>query len=166
MLSKTVDYALRAMMHLAGLPRGVSANSTAIAESTRVPHGYLSKVLRDLVVANLIESQRGPRGGFSVARSPESVTILDVINAVDPIQRIESCPLNDPCHSELCPLHRRLDDALAELERRFRTITIQELLVGGKNKGQCAEEVGNAEPNGVRSPTSAERAARRAGDST
>lgn len=138
MLSKTVEYALRAMMHLAALPRSVSANSTAIAESTHVPHGYLSKVLRDLVVANLVESQRGPRGGFALARAPAEISILDVINAVDPIQRIERCPLGDPTHSTLCPLHQRLDDALAALEDKFRGLTLREVLPpSDKPQGQC-----------------------------
>src|SRR5690349_511493 len=112
MFSSTVEYALRAMMHLASLD-GAPETSERIAAQTRVPSGYLSKVMRDLVVADLVTSFRGRRGGFVLARPPASITILDVVSAVDPIRRIDKCPLDNPAHAELCPLHRRLDQALA-----------------------------------------------------
>ncbi|MGD9692950.1 MAG: Rrf2 family transcriptional regulator [Phycisphaerales bacterium] len=138
MLSKTVEYALRAVMHLASLPDDRSASSSAVAAATHVPQGYLSKVLRDLVVAGLVASQRGPHGGFSLARPPRDISILDVINAVDPIPRIERCPLGNPDHSELCPLHRRLDDALAAFENEFRCLALQDVLDMTIDPAQCA----------------------------
>src|SRR5262245_55651805 len=106
MFSQTVEYALRAMIHLAGL-NGVATTSQSIALRTSVPPGYLSKVLRDLVVARLVASYRGPGGGFMLARDPARITILDVVNAVDPIQRIHHCPAGNPEHADLCALHRR-----------------------------------------------------------
>lgn len=138
MLSQTVEYALRAMIHLAALDGGVSTNSETIAERTRVPQGYLSKVLRDLVVAGLVNSQRGPNGGFSLAREPRSISMLDVVNAVNPIERISACPLGNPSHTQLCPLHQRLDDALDMIERQFRDTTLAEVLAdGGKSSKEC-----------------------------
>ncbi|MBL8991392.1 MAG: Rrf2 family transcriptional regulator [Phycisphaerae bacterium] len=128
MLSQTVEYALRAMMHLAGLPPDAAANSETIAERTKVPKGYLSKVMRDLVVAGLIDSRRGPSGGFRLARPARDISMLDVINAVDPLQRITRCPLGNPAHLNLCPLHRRLDDAIATMEREFRRTSLAEVL--------------------------------------
>lgn len=128
MLSQTIEYALRAMTHLASLPPETSINSETIAEKTRVPRNYLSKVMRDLVLAELVTSQRGPNGGFALSRAPEKITILDVVNAVDPITRITKCPLGNPAHLRLCPLHRRLDDALAMVEKEFARTTLSELL--------------------------------------
>ena len=64
-----------------------------IAEETRVPSGYLSKVLQALGRAGLVEGQRGLYGGFVLSRSLDELTILDVINAVDPLKRINRCPL-------------------------------------------------------------------------
>ncbi|MCW5766374.1 MAG: Rrf2 family transcriptional regulator [Phycisphaeraceae bacterium] len=128
MLSQTVEYALRAMMHLAALPTDNAANSETIAERTKVPKGYLSKVMRDLVVAGLIDSRRGPSGGFRLARPARDISMLDVINAVDPLQRITRCPLGNPAHLNLCPLHRRLDDAIATMEREFRRTSLEEIL--------------------------------------
>lgn len=128
MLSQTVEYALRAMVHMAALPPDTAATSEAIAARTKVPRGYLSKILRDLVVAELIHSQRGPSGGFTVARPASRITILDVINAVDPLKRITKCPLGNPAHLNLCPLHRRLDDAFAMIEREFKSTTLAEMI--------------------------------------
>lgn len=128
MLSQTVEYALRAMTHLASLPGDAAANSEAIAQRTRVPKGYLSKVLRDLVVAGLIDSRRGPNGGFALARAASNISILDVVIATDPIKRIDRCPLGNPAHVKLCPLHRRLDDSIAMIEREFARTSLAEII--------------------------------------
>jgi Rrf2 family nitric oxide-sensitive transcriptional repressor len=140
MFSSTTEYALRASVFLASL-NGDSASSERISEATKVPPGYISKVMRDLVVARLVESQRGPNGGFTLSRDPSSITVLDVVNAVTPIQRIESCPLGNPTHLNLCPLHRRLDDAIASIQEAFRKTTLAEVSTPhkpGAKSPQCA----------------------------
>lgn len=137
MISQTVEYALRAMTYLAGLEPGATASSAVIAQSTRVPQGYLSKVLRDLVVAELISSQRGPNGGFSLARAPGLIYVLEIVSAVDPIPRIRRCPLGNPQHKALCPLHRRLDDALAEIESGFSKTSLTDLVDSNSRAKQC-----------------------------
>lgn len=138
MLSQTVEYALRAMTFLAATGPGEALNSETIAERTKVPKGYLSKILRDLVVASLVDSQRGPHGGFTLSRPPGKITILDVVNAVDPIKRIKKCPLGNPAHLHLCPLHRRLDDAIATIEEEFRLTSLAEVLeTNAKSGPQC-----------------------------
>lgn len=138
MLSQTIEYALRAMTHLAALEQGAAMNSEMIADRTKVPKGYLSKILRDLVVAELVISQRGPNGGFTLARPADKISILDVITAVDPIQRIKKCPLGNPAHVQLCPLHRRLDDAIGMIEREFKRTTLAEVLETNARSGpQC-----------------------------
>ena len=138
MISQTIEYALRAMMHLARLEPGASDNSETIAAQTKVPQGYLSKVLRDLVVADLVASRRGPNGGFSLARPPETISMLDVVNAVDQIQRIRRCPLGNPAHVKLCPLHQRIDRALDHIESEFKGTTLAEILAsGGRGGDRC-----------------------------
>lgn len=137
MLSQSVEYALRAMYHLASAPPDSALNSETIAERTKVPKGYLSKILRDLVVAELVQSQRGPSGGFTLARRPDRISILDVLNAVDPIKRIRKCPLGNPAHLNLCPLHRRLDDSLARIEREFASTSLAELLETTTKTPRC-----------------------------
>lgn len=127
MISQTIEYALRAMNILASLD-GAATTSEAIAKATRVPQAYLSKVMRDLVCADLVRSFRGPNGGFVLARDAGAITLLDIVNAVDPIRRIAACPLEDPRHADLCPLHQCLDDCLAHMEERFRNTTLGSVL--------------------------------------
>lgn len=128
MLSQTVEYALRAMVYLADQapePR----TTEQIAAATRVPTAYLSKVLQSLNRAGLVQSQRGLRGGISLTKKPDDVTILEVVNGVDPIQRIRTCPLGLKTHGvHLCPLHRRLDNAMAMVENAFADTTLAEVL--------------------------------------
>lgn len=128
MFSQTVEYALRAIVHLADQnpnPR----TTQQIAEITKVPQAYLSKVLQALNRAGLIKSQRGIGGGMTLVKTPQEITILEVVNAVDPIQRITTCPLGLSSHGmKLCPLHRRLDNALAMVEEAFAHTTLAEVL--------------------------------------
>lgn len=129
-ISRTAEYALRAVVHLAA-DSGANPSQTVgqIAAGTRVPAGYLAKVLQSLSRAGLIASQRGLGGGFRLVKSPGETSIFEVIQAVDPIQRIRTCPLGLDAHgTNLCPLHRRLDDAMALIEEQFRTTTIAEVL--------------------------------------
>lgn len=128
MSSLTAEYALRAVVMLGSNP-GSPRTTQQIAEVTQVPSGYLSKVLQALGRAGVVESQRGLNGGFVLARPLDDLTLLDVINAVDPLERIKRCPLEMAEHAEsLCPLHRRLDQGIAEMEAIFRKTTIAQLL--------------------------------------
>jgi len=129
MFSKAVEYALRAVVHLAY--EDPNARTTEqIAEATRVDSvTYLSKVLQGLRAHGIVRSQRGVGGGVTLARRPADLTILDVVNAVDPIRRIKKCPLGLKTHGmRLCPLHRRMDAALAAVEEAFAATTLAEVL--------------------------------------
>lgn len=127
MLSKTAEYALRTVACLAG-DAGPAASADVLCEQTKVPRRYLHKVLQDLVRAELVRSRSGPGGGYSLARSAEQITILDVVNAVAPLERIRHCPLGLPSHTSLCPLHKELDKAYAATETAFSRVTIVQLL--------------------------------------
>jgi len=128
MLSQTVEYALRAMVYLASFDEEPQPTDK-ISEKTQVPAPYLAKVLQNLTRKGLVRSQRGVRGGFLLAQAPEEITVLDVVNAVEPIQRIRTCPLELKSHGvRLCPLHFRLDRALEMVENAFRQSTLAEIL--------------------------------------
>lgn len=99
-----------------------------LAERTKVPRRYLHRVLQDLAAAGLVRSRPGPGGGYELARAPEDVTILDVVNAVAPIERIKACPLGLTSHTALCPLHMELDRAYAATEAAFRGVTVKAVL--------------------------------------
>jgi len=128
MISPTAEYALRAIVAIAQAD-GQTAPTQRLAEITKVPPGYLPKVLQMLGRAGLVDSRRGLGGGFRLSRAATEITVLEVINAVDPVKRIEKCPLDIEAHgAALCPLHRRLDDAMKYVERSFAATTIAELL--------------------------------------
>ncbi len=108
MLSRTAEYALRAVVLLG-------------AEAGRLESAMCS-------ADGLVRSQSGPGGGYSLARSPDEITILDVVNAVSPLERIHHCPLGLKSHTSLCPLHKELDKAYAATEAAFASVTIGQLL--------------------------------------
>lgn len=127
MISQTAEYALRAMVFLA--MRGQAATTEQIAQVTKVPPGYLSKILQQLGRARLVNSQRGLGGGFVLSRPIDQISVLDVVNAVDPIEPIKKCPLGIESHGfNLCPLHKRISEATAAVEQAFAKSTLLELV--------------------------------------
>jgi Rrf2 family transcriptional regulator, nitric oxide-sensitive transcriptional repressor len=133
MISSAAEYAIRAMLCLATRgPAGHGGLTTHhISEAATLPLAYLAKVMQMLVRAQLVHSQRGINGGFVLARPPESITLLDVVRAVEPSHRIKTCPVGHAGHGiSLCPLHRRLDAAARCVEE----------LLGGTSLEQLVEE--------------------------
>lgn len=129
MFSQTVEYALRAVIFLAQHHTEGPVDSPRIAEATQVPASYLAKILQDLARREVLTSKRGVGGGFVLATSPDELSILDVVNAVDPLKRITGCPLALPAHcTTLCPMHARLDESLAQVERTLQMSTIREMM--------------------------------------
>lgn len=129
MISQTAEYALRAIVHLAKDPDEPHI-TRSIAEATQVPSGYLAKVMQTLVKAGFVDSRRGLRGGFTLKRPADEISILDIVNTVDPLQRIRTCPLKLPEHRDsLCPLHHKLDQAMADIEQAFGNTTIADIVV-------------------------------------
>ncbi len=126
MLGQTTEYALRAVVWLATHPERV-CKADEIAAATQIPASYVPKVMQALVRADVVESQPGPKGGFTLQRPSDELSVLDVVNAIDPIPRIRKCPLGLSDHAQLCPLHARLDAARAMVEDAFRQCTIAEL---------------------------------------
>lgn len=125
MLSQTAEYALRAMVTLAQTDKGAQT-AQQIATQSKVPLDYLSKVLNSLARAGLVSAQRGRGGGFQPARKAETITVFQIVDAVDPLHRIRTCPLGLAAHGEnLCPLHRKLDDAIRITEEAFRSTTLE-----------------------------------------
>ena len=128
MFSQTVEYALRAVVFLAD-KSPAACTTDQIAEATQVPKPYLSKVLQNLGRSDIVRSQRGIGGGVTLVKTPAELTILEVVNAVEPIERIVTCPLGLKSHGKnLCPLHRRMDEALASVESAFGNTTLAEVL--------------------------------------
>jgi Rrf2 family protein len=106
-LSKKVEYGLIALRHLALLPDGESATAREIAESCSLPQELCAKSLSLLAREGLVTSIQGIRGGYSLARRPEAISVHDVIVAIEEKERAITeclgsegecgCALNDTC---------------------------------------------------------------------
>ncbi len=128
MISQTAEYALRAMVFIA-MNSDSPQVTERIARGTKVPSSYLSKILQLLAKSGLVKSQRGIGGGFILTAPPSKVSILEIVNAVDPIKRIDTCPLDLSSHGVvLCALHKRLDEAIQLVEQAFEKTTLKEIL--------------------------------------
>jgi Rrf2 family iron-sulfur cluster assembly transcriptional regulator len=107
LLSQTAEYALRSMAWLATAPGGQPVRAADLSIATGIPSHYLSKVLRRLVLAKLLNSQKGQGGGFSLARPPEDITFIEIFSAVDAYPAEQRCAFGwgqcDP--QDPCPLH-------------------------------------------------------------
>jgi len=127
LVSQSTEYALRAVVFLASDP-GRMHSAAEISEKTGVPVHYLGKVLKQLVRSGILRARRGPGGGFVIAASPDNVTVLDIVSAIDPIAHVTRCPLGEGLHpAVLCPLHRHLEDAILSVENAFRSATVGQL---------------------------------------
>ncbi|MGF1579099.1 MAG: RrF2 family transcriptional regulator [Gemmataceae bacterium] len=128
MISKPNEYALRAVVYLA-MNSSTPQTTEQIARATKAPQAYLAKILQFLSRAGIVRSQRGVGGGMVLLIPTKELTILDVVNAVDPVDRILTCPLEIAAHGvNLCPLHARLDTALQMVEDAFRQTTLADIL--------------------------------------
>jgi Rrf2 family transcriptional regulator, nitric oxide-sensitive transcriptional repressor len=136
MFSQTTEYALRAAVWLAQAEG--PQTTAAIAEATQVPPDYLAKILRSLARAGIVHAARGPHGGFVLERPAAALSILDIVNVVDPIVRLKTCPLGLTSHgTKLCPLHRKMDDALAAMEAAFCSSTLADLVNVRQRRPLC-----------------------------
>lgn len=104
-----------------------SVTVQSIAERGQIPAPYLAKLLQGLSRGGLVQSRRGVGGGYVLTRPATKITLADIVNAVEPLQRITKCPLGISGHVALCPLHRKLDQALASVEQAFRETTLDDL---------------------------------------
>lgn len=130
MLTKTADYALRALLVLARHGRGRWLPADSIAELTGTPPNYTSKTLYALARAGLLRSMRGPTGGFALAVDPATVTvanIADVFAESVPAPRCllgaRPCDATDPCRA-----HEHWTRMTTAAREPLRTTTIADLL--------------------------------------
>jgi len=116
-ITRQADYALRTVLYLAGLEDGGRAPTGRIAREQRVPPSFLAKIVSQLAIAGLVQTARGARGGVSLARSAEKISLLEVIQAIDgPIRLVEcmdaptGCVFGETCsmRESLCVVQERL----------------------------------------------------------
>ncbi len=129
-ITRQADYALRAMIFLAKLDPNQRAATSQIADVQRIPPSFLAKIISQLSIAGLIHTSRGARGGVSLARIPEEISILEVVEAIDgPISLNECTTPSGVCQfGEDCPMKPIWCDTQKELVEKLRSTTFAEVL--------------------------------------
>jgi Rrf2 family protein len=146
MLSKTSEYALRAVLFLARQPQGVPVRANDVAVGLDVPANYLSKILHTLSRAGVVTSERGPRGGFRLARPADRTTLAAVVSPFDEISPTDQCLLGRRrCHDDHpCGAHERWKEVFEPVTDFFRETMVAELLEPGSETVERATLEGGA----------------------
>lgn len=127
MISQTAEYALRAVVCLV-TANGVAKTRQELSDEGLIPVDYLTRVMQKLSEHDIVSIKRGPGGGYQISQPVKTLTVLDVVSAVEPLARIEHCPLGIAEHEALCPLHAKLDEAAALVEAAFQKTRIIDLV--------------------------------------
>lgn len=132
-LSKKTEYALMAVKYIA--LKGDCGCTTAkeISESYDIPYELLSKVLQKLSKLNIVKSFQGVKGGYSLVKSPEKITLIDIIAAVEPNYSITKCMKEDAntsecMHINCCAIRDPLIKVQREIDEVFRNTTITQII--------------------------------------
>ncbi len=124
-ITRQADYALRAVIFLSRLNGDQKASTSAIAEEQKIPSSFLAKIVSQLSIAGLIQTSRGARGGVSLAKPPEEISVLDVIEAIDGPVLLNECASNPAncTFGDSCPLQQIWSETRQELVGRLSSAT-------------------------------------------
>lgn len=142
-ITRQADYAVRAVLHVAQLGDGERLATSVIAEEEDIPLPFLAKIVSQLSVKGILDAMRGASGGVRLARPPEEISLLEVIQAIDGEISLNRCVLNEEACpvSSYCPVREVWCEAQSELVTRLQSTTFDHLL---KRHAELAE--GAAEP--------------------
>jgi Rrf2 family protein len=128
-ITRQADYALRAMAYLSELEPNRRAATSQIAEKKSIPPSFLAKIISQLAIAGLLHTSRGAHGGVSLARPPEQITVLEVVEAIDGPIALNECTLTEGgCpFGENCTLHPLWNEAQIQLVDRLRSTNFAQL---------------------------------------
>ena len=123
-ITRQADYAVRAIMYLSELGPNEKAATSQIAEEKEIPLSFLAKIIAQLSVAGLLQTMRGARGGVTLARSPDEISLLEVVEAIDgPLQLNECVNSSFECPISDCPMQQVWQDAQGDLVQRLKSTT-------------------------------------------
>jgi Rrf2 family protein len=105
--SKACEYGLQAVLYLSSFSQEESVPAYRIAEELKIPKEFISKILQSLTDHKLISSKKGKFGGFSLAKDPNKIKLIDIVEAIDGLDAFKTCVLGFPqCSSDVpCPVH-------------------------------------------------------------
>lgn len=109
LFSRACEYALRALCEMAHHPEQEFWTVQELAKQTDAPAPFLAKIFQQLVKGKVLVSSKGRRGGFALARSPKTISLLEIVEHVDGMALANNCTLGlQACNNqEPCPFHGR-----------------------------------------------------------
>ena len=137
LLSRAWEYALQALLYIAVAPEGKYILTREIAQHHNLSYHFLGKVLQTLVKNRLLDSQKGPSGGFALAKAANKITLSEVIHAVEGPDFLEGCVVGLPRCNEMhpCPLHDQWLQIKHHIHNMFTNRTVAQLLDVAKQRG-------------------------------
>lgn len=128
--SKTCEYALRALCFLASKENGPATMVPEVSRKTGVPAAYIAKIFQTLVRGGILESQRGPRGGFVFKRPSDTISIFEVVQIIDNfLPLVDQCVmgLNVCSSANACPLHSTWVRSKENILNCLQTTTLNQM---------------------------------------
>ena len=139
-ITRPSEYAIRALTYLALQPPGSFHLARKIAEDLQIPATFLTKCLQPLVARGILGSQRGRHGGFRLLLTPPEISLYQVIDAIEHLERPRTCFLGQAeCTDErACPMHAFWKAASESFLTHLRTSSIEDLARFGQRNPQCS----------------------------
>jgi len=133
-LTRGADYGALGIVYLARQPRDRVVLISEVAAAQGVPESYLAKIFQHLVKAGLVRSHRGARGGFTLARSPEEITLRQIVEAIEGPLVLNRCldPREGCERSADCPVHQALATTQQALIASLDAVSLGSLAAAGR----------------------------------
>ncbi|HNT53456.1 MAG TPA: Rrf2 family transcriptional regulator [Anaerolineaceae bacterium] len=133
-ITRQADYALRAILYLARQDANIRSATSQIAEVQHIPPSFLAKIISQLSIAGLIHTSRGARGGVTLARPAEEISVLEVVEAIDGPMELNQCTLSSAVcpFGDDCPLRALWCDTQDVLIERLRNTTFAQIVANEK----------------------------------
>ncbi len=130
-ITRQADYAIRAVLYISKLGTNQRAATRQIAQEQNIPPSFLAKIISQLSIAGLLQTTRGARGGVMLAKAADTITLLDIVEAIDGPITLNEC-VNDAnaCNfGQECPLHAIWCTAQEDLVNRLKGTNFSQLAV-------------------------------------
>jgi len=133
-ITQEADYGLRVVLHLCKLGYGEKVEARVISEKEGIPLRFLLKLLRKLILVDILRSYRGVKGGYAINKLPEKITLKDVIEAIDGPVCVNRCVIEPTfCNlnkTAVCVVHRAMTKVQKSLNAELESINFKQLVDG------------------------------------
>lgn len=143
-LRRNTDYALRLMVSLAKHGEDASVSTRTLAQEQDVPYQLACKLMQQLHGAKLVESCMGAKGGFRLARRPEEISLLDVVQVIQGRLSLNRCLIDEACcpRKESCPVRTRMGELQNRMDEYLGSVTLADLIRTRTRAGEGNELAG------------------------